>query len=357
MNNNNNNMNMNTNNNNNNTNKLRQQQMQSSMFSNTAANNNTTNNPGKKKLFSSIMGSKGKDTPLLSFLRNKKKNNNSNSITSTTSQQQQQQQQFAAANNSNRSLVSASSHSLSSVSSDVLDAAPIDFSSSSNNPFLRKQMMSSLDRSVNRNSSTRGRLGGFVGSGLSSSVRRNMMQQMSTSGRLSKSCKELQRRKSSDSYESAGIISRHSSADHIPSVRLTAGAAKALNRRATLSRSNNSNSSFGNLTKTKSGSRRELIKSGTGGSSRSLPGKTAGSSTRSLGSDDSSGTLIPVKRGSMSGGRGGHGAKHKLGSSGSARRISSVPYMTSSIGDSASAIQQRMESQQHQLPRQNDSWS
>merc|ERR1719223_1948002 len=125
------------------------------------------------------------------------------------------------------------------------------------------------------------------------------MQQMTSSGQLSKSCKELQRKKSSDSYESAGIISRVSSADHIPSRRtgLTAGAAKAQNRRFTLSRSNHS---FGNLTKTKSGTRRELTKAGGGGSTHSLLG--GGSSTRSLGSNDSSSSLIPIKRrGSVSG--------------------------------------------------------
>eukprot|EP00531_Pseudo-nitzschia_arenysensis_P006721 CAMPEP_0116126856 /NCGR_PEP_ID=MMETSP0329-20121206/6544_1 /TAXON_ID=697910 /ORGANISM="Pseudo-nitzschia arenysensis, Strain B593" /LENGTH=844 /DNA_ID=CAMNT_0003620945 /DNA_START=569 /DNA_END=3103 /DNA_ORIENTATION=- len=349
---------MNMNNGNNNSGQLA---MQASMFANAGVNsknnnnNNNNNNAKKKNSISSIMGGmKGKDTPLFSFLRNRKRgsgNTNSNSMMSMTGKQQQQLAAAAAISPNNSALGGASNHSNNTSSSGILDAAPIDFSNSSSNPFLRKQMMNNLDQSVNRMNSARGRLGGR---GLSSAMRRNMMQQMSTTTQLSKSCKELRRNRSSDSYESAGILVRVSSADHIPSRRtgLTAGAAKAQNRRFTLSRSNNS---FGNLTKSKSGSRRELTKSGGGSSSRSLPG--GGSSTRSLNSNDSQSSLIPIKRrGSMSGGRGGHGAKHKLGSGGgSARRISSVPYMGTSFGDSASAMQQRMDQQQHG-PQHNDGW-
>jgi len=327
------------------------------MFANNNNSNDDNNKVKKKGGISSIMGMKGKDTPLLSFLRNKKRPGG-NTSTNMMSMTGKQQQQLAAAptdsgltGTSNHSLVGASNHSNSTSSSGILDAAPMDFSHSSN-PFLRKQMMNSLDKSVNRLNSARGRLGGMANRGLSSSIRRNMMQQMTTSGQLSKSCKELQRNRSSDSYEAAGIIARVSSADQISSRRnLTPGAAKAQNRRLTLSRSNNS---FGNLTKTKGGSRRELNKSGSGSSFRSLPG--GGSSTRSLGSNDSASSLIPIKRrGSTSGGRGGHGAKHKLGSSGSARRISSVPYMSSSMAESAAMMQQRMENQQ-QGPQHNDGW-
>lgn len=357
---NNNNMNMNNSNNN-----SGQQAMQSSMFGNKAGTNNDNNNGNntkKKAGISSIIGlKKGKDTPLFSFLRNRKRgtgNSNMNSGSNMMSMTGKQQQQLAAAvtiSPTHAALAGASNHSNSTSSSGILDAAPIDFSNSSSNPFLRKQMMNNLDKSVNRMNSARGRLGGMHGRGLSSSMRRNMMQQMSTTQQLSKSCKELRRNKSTDSYESAGIISRVSSADHIPARRtgLTPGAAKAQNRRFTLSRSNNS---FGNLTKTKNGSRRELTKSGGGSSSRSLPG--GGSSTRSLNSNDSQSSSIPIKRrGSMSGGRGGHGAKHKLGSGGgSARRISSVPYMGASFGDSASALQQRLEENQPYGPQHNDGW-
>lgn len=318
----NNNMNMNNSNNN-------SRQMQSSMFGNTG---------GSTSNISSIMGSKGKDTPLLSFLRNKTRasNNNNNNMVSMVGQQ-------LAATSIDSNMVGAPNHSSSTSSSGILDAAPIDFSTSSTNPFLRKQMMNNLDKSVN----VRGRIGGLSsGRRLSSSIRRNMMQQMT-----SKSCHEPRREKSTDSYESAGILGRVSSADHIPSRRagLTAGAAKAQNRRFTLSRSNNS---LGNLTKTKTGSRRDLAKSGGVSSKRSLLG--GGSSTRSLGSNDSGSSLIPIKRrGSISGGRG----KHKLGSGGgSARRISSVPYLGSSLGESAAMIQQRMEENQQQEPRHNDGW-
>lgn len=316
--------------------------MQSSMFGNNNSNGNTTNQKGN---VSSVMGlKKGKDTPLLSFLRNKKRPGGT-SGTSMMTMTVTQQQQLAGAS---IDPMNSSNHSNSTPSSSVLDAAPYDFSASSNNPLLRMQMMSNLDKSVNRMNSSRGRIGGLAaGRGLSSSTRRNMMEQMSLSGRMSQSSREVQGKRSPDAYESAGIISRVSSADHITSRRtgLTAGAAKAQNRRFTMSRSHNS---FGNLTK--GGMRRELTKSGAGGSNRSL---TAGhSSTRSLGSHDSASSLIPIKRrGSSSGFN-----KHKLGGGlGTARRTSSVPYMGSAVGESAASLQQRLENQQ-QGPRQNDGW-
>lgn len=344
--------NSNTNTNNNNTTgQLRQQQVPSAMFSNTNSNMNNNNNNSNSEMkpnVSSVMGAQGKESPMMSFLRSKtsgNNNNNNNNMMSMTGQQQQQQFPVSAV---------ASMNTMNHSAGGLLDATPMS-TASSTNPFLRTQMMKNLDQSVNRNSSTRGRLGGLAGSrGLSSSVRKSMMQSMHTgtnSGRISKSCKELK-----VNYEHAGIISRHDSADHIPTRRasLTAGAAKAQNRRQNLSRSNNS---FGNLTRGK-GSRKDL-KSGSGHSTRSLPAKSMDrSSTRSLSSEDSSGSLIPVKRSSTGGrgGRGGHGAKHGLGSRrGSARRISSVPYLGSSAGESAASFQQRLEDQQ-KGPQQNSGW-
>lgn len=302
------------------TDQLRQQQVQSS--------NNKTK---KKNAFSSIMGSKGKDTPLLSFLRNKKGSGNTNM--SLTSQQQQQLASPTAAN-----MTDAANHnSISSINSDILDATPIDFGSSSN-PFLRKQMMNNLDRSVNRHSAMRGR--GHAGRGLSTSVRANMMKQMVSDDRVSKSCKEFKRA----NFESAGILSRQASLDQIPLRRtsLSAGAAKAQNRRFQLTRSNHSsNGSFSNLVKTKGGSKRDLRKAETGGSARSLPGMFGGGgSARSLGSNDSTGSFVPVRaRGSGASGRGGHGAKHKLGG----RRTSSVPFMNASFSEDSDDIRKLME--------------
>jgi hypothetical protein len=339
---NNNNMDM-SNSNNDTTDQLRQQHLQ---FANTTGySNNNGSNSQKKNNVSSVMGSGGKETPLLSFLRNKiksgsnnNKSSNNNNMMSLTGQQQ-----LAAPTHSN--LVSASNQSFRSTSSDILDAAPIDFGSSTN-PLLRNQrnqMMNNLDRSVNRNNSVGGRFGGLaIRRGMSSQVRKIMMQQMSTSNPLSKSSKELQRRRSSsDFYESAGIISRHASADNMISRRasLTPGAAKAQNRRFTLSRSNNSS------------------KVGGGSSSRSLPGKSGGnSSSRSLNSNNSTENLFPVKvKRGTSGVRGGHGAKHKLGS-GLARRTSSVPYMNSSVSESTSSIQQQMEDNQPHGSQHNDGW-
>lgn len=330
------------------TNQLRQQQKQSSMIGN-------SNDKDRKNNVSSVMGSEGKETPLLSFLRNKRGSKN-------------QQQLSASAATATAALAEESNHSnesLSSISSDVLDAAPIDFSSSSTNPFLRKQMMSNLDRSVNRNISARGRLGAAAGRGvLSSRVRQNMgMAHMSSSGTgmLSKS-EHTPRRKFTDSYESAGIIKRTSSGDHLASRRkkLTAGAAKAQNRRLSRSSHGSSAGSFGNLTRCRSkGSKRDLRKQGSNHSIRSLPVKNE--LCGSLSSNDSTGSFangfVAVKRGSGLGGRGGHGAKHRLGSSsGSRRRISSVPYMNNSMnGMSAAAIQAQMEDEQ-QGPSHNDAW-
>merc|ERR1712238_154003 len=245
-----------------------------------------------------------------------------------------------------------------------------DFSSTSTNPFLRRQMMSNLERSVNRNSRTGGRLSGSVNrGGLSSSVRQSMIHQISSGNNLRASSLHMPsslpsttehrgktirrnsnhitghnskitspnmlRRSSSDFYESAGILSRHASEDHIaaPSRRTSigAGAAKAQNRRKSLSRSN---SSFGNLMKNnKHGSRRELIKVG---------------SQSSFGSHDSSGSLIPIKRG---GGRGaGSGSKYRLGGGGN--RSHSVPYMVSSKSNPTN----NANSSAHQGNKQNDSW-
>merc|ERR1711957_1137521 len=104
------------------------------------------------------MGSGGKETPLLSFLRNKvKRGSNSNKNSSSNNNN----------NNNNMSItgqLAAPTHSnmnssFRSTGSVILDAAPIDFSSSTN-PLLRNQrnqMMSNLDRSVNRNNSVGGR--------------------------------------------------------------------------------------------------------------------------------------------------------------------------------------------------------
>jgi len=324
------------------TEQLRQQQVQSS-----------NSKPKKKNAFSSIMGSKGKDTPLLSFLRNKKGSGNTNM--SLTSQQQQQLASPTAANMAD----AANNNSISSINSDILDVTPIDFGSSSN-PFLRKQMMNNLDRSVNRHSAMRGR--GIAGRGLSTAVRANMMKQMASDDRVSKSCKEFQRA----NFESAGILSRQASLDHIPLRRtsLSAGAAKAQNRRFQLTRSNNSSSgSFSNLAKTKGGSKRDLRKVETGNSARSLPGKFGGGgSARSLGSNDSTGSFVPVRaRGSGASGRGGHGAKHKLGG----RRTSSVPFMNASFSEDSDDIRKLMEENERvtrmleeneRRTQQNDGW-
>jgi hypothetical protein len=328
------NMNMSNNSNNSTTNQLRQQQIQ---FANTTSfgsnnNNNNVGNSQKKNNVSSVMGSGGKETPLLSFLRNKinrgsniiKNSSSSNSSNNIMSMPGQQQVAAPAHSNMNSSF--------RSTGSDILDAAPIDFSSLTN-PLLRNQrnqMMSNLDRSVNRNNGVGGRFGGLAGRrGMSSQVRENMMQQMTDSNQLSKSCKELRTKKpSTDFYESAGIISRHASADNmLRRTSLTPGAAKAQNRRFSLGRSSNS-SKLG------------------GGSSG------GNSSSRSLTSMNSTENLFPVKRGT-SGGRGGHGAKHKLGS-GLSRRTSSVPYITSSLGESTSSIQQQMED--NHPSQQNDGW-
>jgi len=343
---NNNNMNMNMSNASNNStiNQLRQQHTQ---FANTTSfgnNNNNVGNSQKSNNVSSVMGSGGKETPLLSFLRNKvKRGSNSNKNSSSNNNN----------NNNNMSItgqLAAPTHSnmnssFRSTGSDILDAAPIDFSSSTN-PLLRNQrnqMMSNLDRSVNRNNSVGGRFGGLAGSrGMSSQVRTSMMQQLTNSNQLSNSCKELQTKKSSTNfYESAGIISRHASADNmLRRTSLTPGAAKAQNRRFSLGRSSNSS------------------KIGVGSSSRSLPGGKPGgnSSSRSLNSNNSTENLFPVKvKRGMPGGRGGHGAKHKLGSGLSlSRRTSSVPYMTASLGESTSSIQQQMED--NHPSQQNDAW-
>jgi len=341
--NNNNNMNMNMSNASNNStiNQLRQQHIQ---FANTTSfgnNNNNVGNSQKSNNVSSVMGSGGKETPLLSFLRNKvKRGSNSNKNSSSNNNNTMSiTGQLAAPTHSNMNS------SFRSTGSDILDAAPIDFSSSTN-PLLRNQrnqMMSNLDRSVNRNNSVGGRFGGLAGSrGMSSQVRTSMMQQLTSSNQLSNSCKELQTKKSSTNfYESAGIISRHASADNmLRRTSLTPGAAKAQNRRFSLGRSSNSS------------------KIGVGSSSRSLPGGKPGgnSSSRSLNSNNSTENLFPVKvKRGMPGGRGGHGAKHKLGSGLSlSRRTSSVPYMAASLGESTSSIQQQMED--NHPSQQNDAW-
>lgn len=346
------------NSNNSNTDNLGQQQVPSSMFANTTGNNNSSNFKIKANI-SSVMGSSGgKETPLLSFLRNKRGPSNSNNNMMSLAGQQQQLP-VPAATTLTASI--ASNQSNSTFGNSIFNAAPIDFSSTSSNPFLRDQMMNDLDRSVNRDNSARGRCGGRG----PAAMRRNMMQQMTSSQQISKSCKELKRYGSSspDNYKSAGIISRHASSDNIPARRrsLTAGAAKSQNRRITLSRSN---TSFGNLTKSKNGPKRDLSKIGGISSTRSLIGLGGGgSSTRSLSSDDSSGMLVPVKRGNGSGGRGGHGTKHKLGSGGvSARRMSGggsarrMSYTNPSGSDSAAVIQQRLEDSQQQGTQHNDGW-
>lgn len=326
-------------------NKLRQQQRPSSMFANVTANNSSSNKNNNFQVqtnISSVMGSQVNDTPLSSFLRNKGTSNTKNMMSS-----QQQRQMSAEAASSLNSM----NRSMNSSSANILNATPINFNSTSTNPFLRKQMMNNLDRSVN--GGNRRGVHGLTGSGLSSATRRDMMEQMASSSSMSKSAKELRREKSpSDFYESAGIISKHASADNIIAASrfngLTPGAAKAQNRRFQLRRSSNSNSSFGNLAKNKNGSRRELIKAGGGSSTRSLPGKSGlGSSTRSLSSEDSTGSLFAIK----AGGRSSHAAKHKLGSSSSARRLS-----FQQASSSATALQRQREDQQQTVNQQNDGW-
>jgi len=349
-------MNISNNNNNNSNNipggKSSLQQQQTSMFSNTSGVSNDNNNNKMKANVSSVMGSQGKETPLLSFLRkNRGSSNNNNTMSAQMGQQQQPTSQAAAAS------LNTTNHSISSEGS-LFDGTPIDYNASSSNPFLR-QMMNNLDRSVNRNSSMRGQIGGLAGSGLSNLTRRNMMQQMSTTGQISKSCRELEKQISTDSYESAGIIARHGSMDQIPTRRtgLTAGAAKAQNRRFTLNRSNNSfgNLNKSNLNKSRSGPRRELKQAGSGSSSRSLPGKFNTSKT-SLSSEDSSGSLITIKVGGKMGRR---SSKHKLGVGNTlAHRTSSVPYMNSfATSESAASIQQRREGNQQGGGGHNHQWS
>lgn len=264
----------------------------------------------------------------------------------------------------------------SSSSNTILDTTNLDFRASSNNPLLRKQMMANLDRSVNgRNASVRGRpLGGRSGGALSSTMRQSMIKQMApdsmaterrepnkmdghsehgTSSTIGgRSVNMLQQSNSaSDFYQSAGIIPRHASADHLMgSSRLTsvgAGTAKAQNRRFTLNRSN---ASFGNFNKNKN----------SGGSKRDHLHKQGGSN-RSLNSDGSSSPLVPAKRGNGAGGRGGFGAKHKLrNSTGSfhqqSRRTQSVPCMIQGGSTSASEEQQQCQQERSEGSKHNDGW-
>eukprot|EP00537_Pseudo-nitzschia_pungens_P011646 CAMPEP_0172385866 /NCGR_PEP_ID=MMETSP1061-20121228/3477_1 /TAXON_ID=37318 /ORGANISM="Pseudo-nitzschia pungens, Strain cf. pungens" /LENGTH=987 /DNA_ID=CAMNT_0013115041 /DNA_START=369 /DNA_END=3332 /DNA_ORIENTATION=+ len=336
---------------------LRKQQQPSSMFVGTASKSNNSNHN-----ISSVMGSGRKETPLQSFLRNTRSASNSMSSCNKnnfTPQLQQQQSRKGAA----LSIGSNTSSESNKTSNSILDSANLDFSAS-NNPLLRKQMMASLDRSVNgRNASLRGRPLGGRSSALSSSIRQSMMNQIApgsigrsehgTSSSTAGHCVNTpqQSNSASDFYESAGIISKHVSADHlIGSSRLTnigAGTAKAQNRRFTLSRSS---SSFGNLARSKStfGSKRDHL-------------HKQGGSNRSLGSDDSSGSLIPVKRGNGVGGRGGFGAKHRLGNSTSSihqhtRRAQSVPYMIQGGDTSASEEQHRRQQERSEGSKHNYGW-
>mmetsp|Transcript_14634 Transcript_14634/g.31204 ORF Transcript_14634/g.31204 Transcript_14634/m.31204 type:complete len:678 (-) Transcript_14634:130-2163(-) len=286
----------------------------------------------------------------------------------------------------------------------VLDAPSLDFSASSNSQFLRREMMANMERTVNgRNTNARGRAFGGRGnsssSALSSSTRQNMMQQIASSGTggttnavpvvvvpnqrgtssasvginssnntnndVSSSIQQQQNNSSSNSntsssnYQSAGIISRGASADHLVGTSrrsIGAGAAKAQNRRFTLNRSQ---SAYGNtMPSTKSnrggaGVKRDHIQR-LGGSNHSNP---------SVGSNDLSGSLIPVKR-ANSGGRGGFGAKHRLGRStgsismsvGSTRQTQSVPYMIQRDDGSFSDAQQQHHQQKNEGGKQNDGW-
>ena len=344
------------NSNNNTVNNLRQQQQPSSMFGNATGNHsNNITNPQNSNV-SSVMGLKGKETPLTSFLRGKSGASNTRNMMSINGQQQQQ---ISAQGLSAQGLTSMnnSNHGANSQTSGILDASPIDFGASTN-PFLRRRIMNSLDRSVDQG--VRRGVNGLTGSGLSSTTRKNMMQQMACSTSMSKSAKELGKKKApSDFYESAGIVARHLSADNLTSptrrTSLTAGAAKAQNRRfQTQRRSNNSSNSFGNLSKSKHGSRSQLNKGGSGSSktSRSLP--VATNSNKSLSSsDDSTGSLVAIKARSGSGKRRGSGVKHKLGGSGgSARRLSSSQF----LGGSARSLQLEREDQQPTGPQHNDGW-
>lgn len=320
-----------------------QRQQQSSMFATTAENgsNSNMNNNNKqiKGNVSSVMGSKGKETPLMSFLRDKSGVNNKRNMMSMTGQQQQKmsaQVSFASLNNTN--------HTMGSDGSSILDASPMALSG---NPLLRKQMnmMDNLDRSVNPGN--RRGVHGITASGMSSESSRSIVQSMGPS-----TTDILTSKSSSDFYESAGIVNRHSSTDNVivPARRgLSAGAAKAQNRRHQLRRSSNSTSSFGNLSNGKPSMKRELNMGGGGSSTRSLPCRSgATSSSRSLSSEDSTGSLLAIKARTQ---RRGSGVKHKLGGSGSARRLS---YQT--LSGSAAALQQQLEDEQQRRSQQNHGW-
>lgn len=321
-----------TNDNSSNTNnalRKQQQQQPSSIFAETAANSNSN--------ISSVIGSGRKETPLQSFLRNKRSSIGSVSG-NITAPQLQPQSKFSAGSTpfgGNNNMVTTAS---------ILDATPMDFGAQSNNPFLRKQMMASMDRSVSGcNTSARGRrssAGRNSSSSLSSSIRQSMMLQMAPGGsrhQRSNKANNLMNSRSehgttstsssasnlssggADIYQSTGITQRHASADHLMlgSSRhsMSVGTAKAQNRRLNaVSRS--SSSSFGTLTKSKSN----------GG----------------LKKDFSAGSLIPVKRGNGVGGRGGFGAKHKLSQNSTiSLRSQSVPFMIQRGGGSASERQQQ----------------
>jgi len=393
----------------------KQQQPSSSMFAGSAANSKTN--------ISSVMGSGRKETPLQNFLRNKRSSGSNITTTSgnnrilTTQQghqqqQRQQQQQHSGIDCANTLSMGGNSSSSNNNSNSnnntgnnlVLDAPSLDFSASSNSQFLRREMMANMERTVNgRNTNARGRAFGGRGnsssSALSSSTRQNMMQQIASSGTggttnavpvvvvpnqrgtssasvginssnntnndVSSSIQQQQNNSSSNSntsssnYQSAGIISRGASADHLVGTSrrsIGAGAAKAQNRRFTLNRSQ---SAYGNtMPSTKSnrggaGVKRDHIQR-LGGSNHSNP---------SVGSNDLSGSLIPVKR-ANSGGRGGFGAKHRLGRStgsismsvGSTRQTQSVPYMIQRDDGSFSDAQQQHHQQKNEGGKQNDGW-
>ena len=377
----------------------KQQQPSSSTFAGSAANSKTN--------ISSVMGSGRKETPLQNFLRNKRSSGsnmtttsgNNHNLTTQQGHQQQQSRMDGATTISRRGNSSSSNNNNNNTGNNiVLDTPPLDFSASSNNPFLRRQMMASMERSVNgRNANARGRAFGSRGnsssSALSSSSRQSMMQQIVSSGtggttnavpvvvvtnqhgtsstsvgvdssnntnnNVSSSIQQQQNNSSSNSntlssnYQSAGIISQRASADHLVGTSrrsIGAGAAKAQNRRFTLNRSQ---PAFGNTNRSGAGVKRDHLHR-QGGSNHS---------NRSLGSNDSSGSLIPVKR-ANSGGRGGFGAKHRLGRStgsismsiGSTRQTQSVPYMIQRDGGSFSEAQQQRHQQKNEGNKQNDGW-
>ena len=260
--------------------------------SNTTINSNinSNNNMMSASSVSSDVVVERMETPLQRFLRKK------GGFAVDESQQDQQKQSTTTTVNT---MGAATSYNLQNVNSDSKRNV------SDGTTFINRQMMSNLERSVNNNNNIRGRLGsvGLLSSGRHRAEGDNLRASSfhAPASVLTLENKDLIRRNSShitgratvvattnisseistNPYEPAGIVPRHASEDHIVPLRratIGAGAAKTQIRRYT---HNRSNSSLGNLTK----------------------------SQRSLGSENSSGSLLPIKRG----GSRGSIAKFKLG--------------------------------------------